>query len=106
MRKSPFTEAQIIGILKEAEGRGKAPDLAREYMISAQTIYDWRAKYGGLLVSEAKWLKQLKAENNQLKQMVADLSLDHRALKSARGDKWLTLWAGAPRSNTSARSST
>ncbi len=67
MKKSRFTESQIIAILKQAEGGAKVADLAREHGISAQTIYNWRAKYGGLEVSEAKRLKELEGENRQLK---------------------------------------
>ncbi|QDU66250.1 transposase [Engelhardtia mirabilis] len=88
MRKSRFTEAQIIEILKQAEGGAKVADLSREHGISTQTIYNWRAKYGGLEVNEAKRLKELEDENRRLKQMVADLSLDREALKSALGKKW------------------
>lgn len=88
MRKSKFTEAQIIAILKQAEGGAKVADLAREHGISAQTIYNWRAKYGGLEVNEAKRLKELEEENRRLKEMVAELSLNERALKSALGKKW------------------
>jgi putative transposase len=88
MRKSKFTEAQIITILKQAEGCAKVADLAREHGISAQTIYNWRAKYGGLEVNEAKRLKELEEENRRLKEMVAELSLNERALKSALGKKW------------------
>jgi len=88
MRKSRFTEAQIIGILKQAEGGAKVQDLAREHGVSTQTIYNWRSKYGGLEVSEAKRLRELEDENRRLKQMVADLSLDKEALKYALGKKW------------------
>ncbi|MEM7310563.1 MAG: transposase, partial [Planctomycetota bacterium] len=87
MRKSRFTEAQIIEILKQAEGGAKVSDLAREYSVSTQTIYNWRAKYGGLEVNEAKRLKELEEENRRLKEMVAELSLNERALKSALGKK-------------------
>ncbi len=83
MRKSRFTEAQIIGILKQAEAGAKVKDLAREHGTSPATIYSWRAKFGGMDVSEAKRLKQLEDENRRLKKLVADLSLDKEALKSA-----------------------
>ena len=88
MRKSRFTEAQIIGILKQAEGGAKIADLAREHGVSAPTIYSWRAKYGGLEVNEAKRLKELEDENRRLKQMVADFALREQALKSALGKEW------------------
>ena len=88
MRKSRFTEAQIIGILEQAEGGAKVGDLAREHGVSTATIYNWRAKFGGMDVSEAKRLKELEGENRRLKQIVADLSLDKEALKSALGKMW------------------
>jgi putative transposase len=76
MSKSNRSEAQIIAALKQLEGGRGAEDVARECGVSKQTIYSWKAKYGGLEVSEAQELKQLRDENARLKRLVADLSLD------------------------------
>lgn len=88
MRKTRFSEEQIIGILNEAERGAKVKDLCRRHGISEQSFYRWRSKYGGLEVSEARRLKELEDENRRLKQMVADLSLDNQALKAVLGKKW------------------
>ena len=80
MKRSKFTEAQILKALKEAEAR-PAPEVARKLGISPATLYQWKAKYGGMTLSELKRLRELETENNRLKRMYADLSLEHEALK-------------------------
>ena len=88
MKKSRFTEQQIIGILKEHESGRKVGDLCREHGISNPTFYNWKAKYGGLDANQLKRLKDLEQENSRLKRMYADLSLVHVALKDAMEKKW------------------
>lgn len=88
MKKSRFSEEQIIGLLKQHEAGTKTADLCKQQGISAATFYAWRAKYGGLEVSEAKRLRQLEEENAKLKRVVADLTLDNLALKEIAGKKW------------------
>ena len=80
MKKSRYTEEQIIGILKQHESGVKTADLCREHGISEATFYNWKAKFGGLDVSEAQRLRQMEDENRRLKQLVADLSLDKEML--------------------------
>ena len=82
MKKSKYSEEQIIGVLKEAEAGIAVIELCRKYGISDQTYYNWKAKYGGMTVSDARKLKQLEDENRRLKHLVADLTLDNQALKS------------------------
>jgi len=81
MKRSRFSEEQIIGILKEAEAGAAGKDICRRHGISEQTFYRWKAKFGGMGVSDARRLKQLEAENAKLKKVVADLTLDKEALK-------------------------
>jgi putative transposase len=88
MKRNRFTEAQIIGILKEGEAGMKTPELARKHGVSEHTIYRWKAKFGGMSVSEAQRLRQLEDENRRLKHVVADLTLDNQALKAVLGKKW------------------
>jgi len=82
MSKSKHSEVQIIAALKQAEAGRAVEDLAREHGVSKHTIYAWRAKYGGMDVSEAQEVKQLREENTRLKKLVADLSLDKDMLQS------------------------
>jgi putative transposase len=82
MSKGKHSEAQIIGTLKQVEAGRKVEDVARECGVSKHTIYAWKSKYGGLDVSEAQEVKQLREENGRLKKLVADLSLDKDMLQS------------------------
>jgi putative transposase len=82
MKQGKYSEEQIVRILKEADAGIKVSDLCRKYGFSDATYYNWKAKYGGMGVSEIKRLKQLEDENRRLKQIVADLTLDNQALKA------------------------
>lgn len=81
MRKSRFSESQIIGILKEVDNGRHVKDVCREHGISDATYYQWKSKFGGMEASDIKRLRELEDENRQLKLMVADLSLENRAIK-------------------------
>jgi len=88
MKRLRFTEEQIIAVLREQEAGVKTADICREHGISDATFYKWKAKYGGLEVSEAKRLRTLEDENGRLKRMLADAMLDNAALKDLLGKKW------------------
>jgi putative transposase len=89
MSKSQHSEAEMIGALKQMEAGRKAEDVGREMGVSKHTLYAWKAKYGGMTVSEAQEAKQLRDENTRLRKLVADLSLDKEALQSViRKNGW------------------
>lgn len=81
MKKTRYTETQIVRILKEVEGGRLVKEVCREYGISDGTYYNWKSKYGGMELSDVKRLKELEDENRRLKAMFADISLEHRILK-------------------------
>lgn len=86
--KNRFTEEQIIEVLKETEAGMKVAEVCRKHGISDATYYNWKAKFGGLTVSEAQRLKALEAENGKLKRLLAETMLDNAALKDVVGRKW------------------
>ena len=88
MKQSRFSEEQIVGVLKEAEAGVPVGEICRRLGVSGVTLYRWKAKYGGLEVSEAKRLRALEEENRRLKQIVAEQALDNQALKAVLSKKW------------------
>jgi putative transposase len=88
MKRSRFSEEQIIGILKEHEVGVSVADLSRKHGVSDASIYNWKARFGGMDVSEARRLKSLEDENARLKRLLADAMLDNAALKDLVGKKW------------------
>ena len=88
MKRSRFTEEQIIGILKEQEAGARTAEVCRRHGVSEATFYKWKAKYGGLEVSDAKRLKALEEENARLKKLLAEAMLDNAILKDLTAKKW------------------
>lgn len=88
MKRKRFSEEQIIGVLKEAEGGMEPKELCRRHGIAEGTYYRWKSKYGGMEVGEARKLKGLEEENRRLKRLVADQALDIQMLKDVNSKKW------------------
>jgi putative transposase len=88
MKRKRFSEEQIVGILKEHEAGIAVSELCRKHGVSDASIYKWKAKYGGLEISEAKRLKQLEDENSKLKKLLAEAMLDNAMLKDIASKKW------------------
>ncbi len=88
MKKSRYTDSQIIGILKQAEAGTPVAELCREHGMSSASFYKWRAKYGGMDASLMARMKELEAENNRLKKMYADVQLQNDVIKEAMAKKW------------------
>lgn len=88
MKKSKFTESQIVKALKEAAGGRSVTDISRELGINAQTFYNWKKKYSGMDGDQLKRLKELEDENRRLKQLYADAALDNKMLKDVLSKKW------------------
>ena len=88
MKRKRFSEEQIIGVLREHEAGAKTADLARKHGVSEATLYNWKAKYGGMDVCDARRLKALEEENGKLKKLLADAMLDASALRELRAKKW------------------
>ena len=88
MKRNRFSEEQIIGILREHEAGAKAGDIGRKHGISEATLYNWKAKFGGMDASDAKRLRALEEENNKLKRLLAETMLDNTALKELLSKKW------------------
>lgn len=88
MKKKRFTEEQIIGALKAHEAGEKVPELCRRLSIAQGTFYNWRAKYGGMEVNEAKRLRELEVENARLKKVLAEKVLENDAMRDALSKKW------------------
>jgi putative transposase len=88
MKRIRFTEEQIIAVLREHDAGAKTSDLARKHGISEATLYNWKARYGGMDVSDAKRLRSLEEENRKLKKLLAETMLDQAALKELLSKKW------------------
>lgn len=88
MKRTRFTDEQIVGVLHEATASGNIREVCRRHGITETTFYRWRAKYGGMQKAEVRRLKQLEDENRRLKKLVADLSLDAAMLKDVAGRSW------------------